>query len=293
VSFLPHGGQPGSWSAAGTPAPPPFDPHGAAGFDPGAPPPKRVDVWRVVWLTVVIVGIAAGGIGVLTFVGWKIGPVALIVGIVAAMLPVPLLVFCFLWLHRYRPAPVRYLALCFGWGAGAATAVSLVVNTLSSQAFEHYHLQEDLVAVLVAPFIEETTKAAGPVLLFWLLVKLRRRTFSGIIDGIVFCGLSATGFAMVENILYIGGLGYAQGAQHGGALVGAAGVVKVFFARIVMAGFAHPLFTLMTGIGIGIAGREANRKVRWLAPIGGLLVAMMLHGSWNLMSVLTKATGRT
>ena len=291
MTILPSGTPPQPWSGADAPAPHPYprqDPPGQPG--PTGRPQRRVNVWRVVWLTVAIVVMAASGIGMLLFLGWRMGPVALIVGIGAAVLPVPLLVYCFLWLQRYRPAPVWYLVGSFSWGACMATLVSLVVNTGSSLLLERYHMQEDLVAVLVAPFIEETTKAAGPVVLFWVLFHRRRRTHSGIIDGIVFCGLSATGFAMVENILYIGGLGYAQGVENGGALVGAAGVVKVFFARIVMAGFAHPLFTLMTGIGIGIAAREANRVVRWLAPIGGWLVAMMLHGSWNLMSVLVKAT---
>ena len=39
----------------------------------------------------------------------------------------------------------------------------------------------------------------------------------------------------------------------------------------------------MTGVGLGIAARTADRRVRVLAPIAGLLLAMMLHGTWNLM----------
>jgi hypothetical protein len=91
---------------------------------------------------------------------------------------------------------------------------------------------------------------------------------------------------MVENILYLGGYGYAQTANKYGALSGAASVFEIFVLRIVMTGFAHPLFTSMTGIGLGIAARAADRRIRWLAPIAGLLVAMMLHGSWNLMSTV-------
>ena len=53
-----------------------------------------------------------------------------------------------------------------------------------------------------------------------------------------------------------------------------------------MSGFAHPLFTAMTGIGLGVAARSGDRRVRWLAPIAGLIVAMMLHGTWNLMSTV-------
>jgi protease PrsW len=108
------------------------------------------------------------------------------------------------------------------------------------------------------------------------------------IDAIVYCGLSAIGFAMVENILYIGNQGYAQGAETAGPLAGAQYAVLVFFGRIVMSGFAHPLFTAMTGIGLGIAARAASTGVRIGAPIAGLLAAMMLHGTWNLMATISQ-----
>ena len=218
----------------------------------------------------------------LTYVGWRIGPLALTVGIVAALVPVPLLVLCFLWLDRYEPEPVKYLAFCFGWGACVATGVALVLNTLADMFVTSHGQPDAIVAVLTAPVVEETMKAVGPILLF----VLRRRAFSGLIDGIVYCGLSATGFAMVENILYLGGYGYAQGAQQGGPVAGATAVVGVFVGRILLSGFAHPLFTSMTGIGLGVAARATDRRVRWLAPLAGLIVAMMLHGTWNLMSTI-------
>src|SRR5690242_21560261 len=43
----------------------------------------------------------------------------------------------------------------------------------------------------------------------------------------------------------------------------------------------------MTGIGLGIASRTADRRVRWLAPIAGLLLAMILHGTFNLLPTLS------
>src|SRR5689334_20899666 len=186
-----------------------------------APPtPSRLYWRRGATLGGIIALIALCGLGVLTYVGWRIGPLALTVGTVAAILPVPLLVFCFLWLDRYEPEPVKYLAFCFGWGACVATAVALLVNTLASKLFAAWGLPASLVAVLIAPFIEEVMKALGPILLF----VTRRRTFSGLIDAIVYCGLSATGFAMVENILYLGGYGYAANAEKGGPLAGAGAV---------------------------------------------------------------------
>src|SRR5439155_22999547 len=182
-------------------------------------------------------------------------------GVVAAIIPVPVLVSCFLWLDRYEPEPIRYLALCLAWGACVATAVALLLNEGSLALVTHLHLSRNLVAVVGAPIAEESMKALGPLLLFLF----RRKAFSGVVDGIVYCGLSATGFAMVENILYLGGKGYAAGAQSAGVAGGVAQVIGIFFARSVFSGFARPRFTAMTGIGLGLAARSADRRVRVLA----------------------------
>ncbi|GAA2520482.1 PrsW family intramembrane metalloprotease [Pilimelia columellifera] len=242
---------------------------------------------RILLLVAVIGGIAACALGILGFLGFSIGPVALTIGIAAAVLPVPVLVACFLWLDRYEPEPVKYLLFCFCWGAFVSTLASLGVNSGASWLFDRVGLPDSLVAVLVAPFIEELTKALGPLLLLWR----RRREISGITDGIVYCGLAATGFAMVENILYLGGHGYAANADEFGPASGAQAVVAMFIARILLTGFAHPLFTALTGVGIGLAARSPRRWVRWVAPAVGMVGAMILHGAWNLMATLTAEAG--
>ncbi|MGI5246947.1 PrsW family intramembrane metalloprotease [Dactylosporangium sp. CA-139066] len=251
-----------------------------------APPAKRSDRRRLLMLIGVMSFIALCGVAVLAFFGFSGGWTALLVGVVSAVIPVPVLVTCFLWLDRYEPEPVKYLVFVFGWGACVATGVALVVNTVGSYFAEQAGLKDSLVAVLLAPLIEESMKALGPVLLFWR----RPRAFSGIIDGIVYCGLSATGFAMVENILYLGFKGYGETADKTGPVSGAAALIAIFIVRILMTGFAHPLFTSMTGIGLGVASRSSTKAVRFLAPLAGLLTAMMLHGSWNFMSVTASAS---
>ncbi len=243
---------------------------------------------RVLVMAAAILLIACCAVLMLLTLGKRLGAEALVVGLVAAILPVPVLVACFLWLDRYEPEPMKYLLFCFAWGAAVATFVSLQVNNFAATLFHSLGLPDSLVAVLVAPFIEELTKALGPI----LLLIFRRREWSGITDGIVYCGLSAIGFAMVENILYLGGYGYAAGANQYGPATGAQNVFAIFIVRILFTGFAHPLFTSMTGVGLGIAARAADRRIRILAPLAGLLLAMMLHGTWNLMPSLAVATGQ-
>jgi RsiW-degrading membrane proteinase PrsW (M82 family) len=253
------------------------------------PPPRSGLGWRRILVLVGVILLIAGcAVLMLVTLGERLGLTALVVGVVAAILPVPVLVACFLWLDRYEPEPIKYLVFCFSWGAAVSTYASLNVNTLASRVFESAGLSDSLVAVLVAPFIEELTKALGPI----LLLLFRRREWSGITDGIVYCGMSAIGFAMVENILYLGGLGYAEGASEYGPATGTMNVIAIFITRVLISGFAHPLFTSMTGVGLGIAARSADRVVRIAAPLAGLLLAMILHGTWNLAPTLVQQTGQ-
>jgi RsiW-degrading membrane proteinase PrsW (M82 family) len=293
----PHTPAPAGWGTPPTQVteslPPPPDVYPPQPGHPVAPGPLvRKSGWRR-WLplALVISGIAACAVTMLVILGFNNGIVGLVVGLGAAILPVPVLVGCFLWLDRYEPEPSRYLIFCFAWGAAVATLVALGVNESASWLFDRLGLPDALVAVLIAPFVEESMKALGPI----LLLSRRRREWSGITDGIVYCGLSAVGFAMVENVLYIGGHGggYAAGADQYGPATGIQNVLLIFIVRILFTGFAHPLFTSMTGIGLGVSSRAGDRRVRWLAPIAGLLLAMILHGTFNLLPTLAVATGNT
>ncbi|MGV9892901.1 PrsW family glutamic-type intramembrane protease, partial [Streptomyces tendae] len=70
-------------------------------------------------------------------------------------------------------------------------------------------------------------------------------------------------------------------------LTGDSGIASVtaatFFVRVVMSPFAHPLFTVLTGIGFGIAALSTGRHHlrRALLPLAGLLLAMGMHALWN------------
>jgi RsiW-degrading membrane proteinase PrsW (M82 family) len=271
---------------------PPAVPPPASPYGPAAPVVqdqvqrqvrRRSRLRRGLLLAGAISFIAICAIAVLVVIGFNIGVDALLIGLAAAIIPVPVLVLVFLWLDRYEPEPTLVLILCFAWGAFVATGLALAVNTAASVLFENIGLRETMVAVLVAPVIEEIGKAAFPL----LLLIFRRRKLSGITDAIVYCGLSATGFAMVENILYLGGVGYRAGLDEFGPATGLFMLILIFIVRILLSGFAHPLFTSAAGVGIGLAARTPSAAVRWLAPIGGLLAAMLLHGTWNLMSVLS------
>jgi hypothetical protein len=45
--------------------------------------------------------------------------------------------------------------------------------------------------------------------------------------------------------------------------------------------FSHPLFTSMTGIGLGLARQSRNTLVKIVTPLLGLLAAIFMHSIWN------------
>src|ERR1043165_2030575 len=87
----------------------------------------------------------------------------------------------------------------------------------------------------------------------------------------------ALGFAMSENILYYG----KAAAAGGGEALTATFILRGFFAP-----FSHPLFTSMTGIGLGLARQSTNLAIKIITPIVGLLMAIFMHSIWNGSAVL-------
>ncbi|GAA2768812.1 PrsW family intramembrane metalloprotease [Streptomyces paradoxus] len=225
--------------------------------------------------------LAISGLVILALVREETGTEGFLVGLGLAVLPVPLLIAAFRWLDRVEPGPWRNLLFCFAWGACAAALIAIVANSFATRwiatATADPSSADTLGATVIAPVVEESAKAAAVLLVFLF----RRRDFTGIVDGVVIAGVTATGFAFTENILY---LGTAFGTDQ---LTGGTGIASVtaatFFVRIIMSPFAHPLFTVLTGIGFGITALSADRRrVRRVAfPLGGLLLAMGMHAMWN------------
>jgi hypothetical protein len=58
-------------------------------------------------------------------------------------------------------------------------------------------------------------------------------------------------------------------------------LTAVFILRGMAAPFSHPLFTSMTGIGLGWSRQSRNGFVKFAMPIVGLAVAVLMHATWN------------
>jgi RsiW-degrading membrane proteinase PrsW (M82 family) len=210
------------------------------------------------------------GLLVLLLIGIETGPVALLLGLLTATLPVPIYVALVLWIDRYEAEPLWMLTTAFFWGALFATFFAFLFNTGSAGIVSYLSnakAAEEFAAVISAPIVEETGKAFILfIFFFW-----KKDEFDGVVDGIVYASLAALGFAMTENILY-----YGRAALGGGGSLTATLIIRGFFAP-----FSHPLFTSLTGIGLGLARQSNNLAVKFLTPVVGLLMAIFMHSIWN------------
>lgn len=224
----------------------------------------------------VVVGFLLASLVLVVYYGATLGVVTTVLAVLLAVLPLGIVIPTFLWLDRFEAEPARYLVVAFLWGALVAALIAGIFNTGANIAFQSAIGNPDeamlATAIFSAPLVEEASKGLLVLLIWWF----RRREFDGITDGMVYAGIVAAGFAFTENIQYLG-LAY----QHGGgqALTG------TFIARCLFTPFAHPMFTVMTGIGIGIAASTRSRVLKVLAPVCGYLLAAMLHALWNLGAV--------
>jgi RsiW-degrading membrane proteinase PrsW (M82 family) len=188
-----------------------------------------------------------------------------------AIVPVPMVLAAFRWIDRAEPEPGRNLLVAFLWGATTAAVISIAIELLW-----------DVPGWLSAPIVEELAK--GSILV--LMVLFVRSRFDGVVDGIVYAGVVATGFAFTENIAYFTnsyllGLAPADGAVAVNGQGHTSDVFISFALRGVVLPFSHPLFTVMFGIGVGLAVVSAKRAMRIIAPVVGLAAAIALHMLWD------------
>jgi RsiW-degrading membrane proteinase PrsW (M82 family) len=248
-----------AYTAGGTPIPMPAN----------LPPAKAARATKIVAGIFALLVMLLMGLLTMLIVGAETGPLNLLIGVVAGTLPVPFYLLIILWIDRFEAEPPWLLAFAFLWGATVAVLPSIFLNTLIqgiATAIFGEAGGDFIGATISAPLVEETAKGS----LVFLLCFWQKDEFDGVVDGIVYGCLVALGFATVENFLY-----YGRAAGTGDTL-------GLLLLRGGLAPFSHPLFTSMTGIGLGLARQSDNKAVKFIAPPAGLLLAMFLHFVWNL-----------
>ena len=186
-------------------------------------------------------------------------------------LPVLFLVYV---LDLYEREPLSLVLGALLWGAVAATTLSgfandgwgLVVARVGGPEFA-----ARWTAALTAPFVEETLKGLGVVMIYLIAPD----EFDDMMDGFVYGAVCGLGFAVVEDVFYFMGV---FGGHPNGVLQG-------FFVRVVASGlYSHVLYTGLVGMGIGyfVSRRRRQPFSRRLLVLAGLSAAAVLgHFLWN------------
>lgn len=182
------------------------------------------------------------------------------------------------WLDRYEKEPKALLGAAFVWGVLVAGGGAYLINTvlgLSVFIITGSQSATDFAtASLIAPVVEESLKGLSVLVVFFLF----RQEFDSLLDGIIYAGITALGFAAIENVLYIYEYGWLEG--------GWAGLWNLVFIRVILVGWQHPFYTAFTGIGLAAARTSRNPLVKGLAALGGFSAAVLTHAFHNTFGTL-------
>jgi len=197
----------------------------------------------------------------------------LVLGIILVLVAfVPSLLYL-IWIRnteRYSREPFGRLLRIFLYGAVLSVIFAVILEIILIGLFdqniervyellgENPNLSMIILACIIAPFVEELTKALGVV--------RYRRHITELENGIVFGAAAGLGFAATENLLYETSAYFSDGTE-------------AWIATAVVRSLASALLHATTSalVGLGIA-RSVMRKGSWFHYyLGGVF----LHGVYN------------
>ncbi|MFT4226564.1 PrsW family intramembrane metalloprotease [Micropruina sp.] len=273
--------------------------------DLSAPLPKRILTNPWTWIGVVLTGIYAACLWSQYALMTADTPVrgGVVPGINHSAIrdsfwfAMPTLLFwivLFVIADRFRPQRLLVWYLTLGWGAAVATFLSLHINTWASEQLSIVAegTQADpttgaRAAIYIAPFVEEAAKAT---VLFGVALLARYQLVTKL-NGVALAGLSAAGFAFTENIIY-----YSRAIMYSTSQINTgdaeSAIHELVWLRGFWTAFGHPLFTMMTGLGLMVALRTHSKVVRVLAPLIGYLMAALLHMMFNSQATFAQGMMR-
>ncbi len=159
------------------------------------------------------------------------------------------------WLDLYASGSIKGVLVCLGWGV-AAFWLALEINS-----FVGGIVGFTLLVTLVAPMIEEVCKSL--ILVYYV----RRSDFTYFVDGAIYGFAAGTCFAVLENLLYLGGAGDGTG-------------MALAFGRAFSTALMHGSATALVGISLGRL-RFGRGPSRFVSLVLGWAAAMTLHITFN------------
>lgn len=209
--------------------------------------------------------------------------IGILLSLVAGVIPMALYAGLLYYLDSYEKEPLRLVLGVFSWGAFLAAGTAFIVNSISSE-FVFELTRSSLAtrittAVLIAPIVEETLKGAAVLAVFLAF----RPELDSPLDGFVYAGITALGFAAVENAWYIYQLGYLPDGMRG--------LLDLTLVRSLLVGWQHPFYSSFIGFGFALARFAQKTILRWIYPAGGWALAVFFHLSHNLLAFFSNGEG--
>ena len=192
----------------------------------------------------------------------------------------PMFLFAYIlyWLDRYEKEPIVLLGAVFLWGMIVAAGGAYILNTIFGMTMfvvtGSESVSELAMGSLSAPLVEESLKGMAVLLVFLIFY----REFDSVLDGIIYAGVAALGFAATENSIYI---------WRGFEADGWTGLLQLTFIRVILVGWQHPFYTSFTGIGLAIARLNRSMAIKIIAPLAGLGMAMLNHSIHNTLAAFS------
>jgi RsiW-degrading membrane proteinase PrsW (M82 family) len=207
--------------------------------------------------------------------------IGLFVSLAAAIIPTILWALAFYLADRYEREPVWMVVVAFLWGAIPAIVASLIGEILIGAPMVNApgSVAEAVVeSALVAPLVEEFAKG----LALFLIYRLFRHEFDGVLDGLTYGALIGFGFAMTENFFYFVGA-FTEG--------GFVDLSLLIFLRALIFGLNHAFYTGLLGIGFGLArhARTGAAQRGWI--FAGFAAAVLTHAVHNLGASISSING--
>ncbi len=207
--------------------------------------------------------------------------VGLLISLFAAVIPTVLYALAFYLADRYEREPTWMVIVAFLWGAVPAIIASLVGELVigAPMITEPGSFAQDLVeSSLVAPLVEEIMKGSA----LYLIYRLFRHEFDGVLDGLTYGAIIGFGFAMTENFFYF------IGAFSEGGLVD---LTFLIFLRAVIFGLNHAFYTGLFGIGLGLARHAHSKGAARAWMISGFGAAVLTHALHNFGASMSSING--
>ena len=185
-----------------------------------------------------------------------------------AILPVILLMIFIYRQDKYQKEPIKSLAKAFIGGMIAIPLDIIIVTGIQHLAGDSAITKSVFFnAFLEAGMPEEFCKFVIFMLFIW-----RDKNFDEYFDGIVYATFIGLGFACVENIEYVFSYGFQTGV-----------------VRALLSVPGHFLFGVVMGYFLSMAKFHPEKRGTYL--ISGLLLAMLAHGLFDWLLMVSSALG--